>query len=390
MFDNLKYDPNAKKKVAFFVFSGVLILSIISLLIYVNFSGGDSGANQTPVEQDVDFKDDTQTVVVTDKSFEDAADLELVDPEIVNISDQILFLPGNQIGFLNQSYNLRINTQNIPDSPAFLPSQMYYTNDGIIINESFRSTIYQNNGKFLPLASGISNVTPFSKEGKQVYLYLDSENKTNNYKIKQANSILLSANPPVISEFLPDKSYEIVEMKILQETPYIFGYNNFAKTGDIDIWQVTNSGTRKVKSLQKVISTKQIKDQFIYTNELDIPNEITPYKTNLINFTNPNNISEKEIAVTTKLAQNNVFGNLLAQRCGLENDGSLLCLVKQQKSVYTNTAVRDLLVKIDPQTNSIGFPNPNLVFSASDIHISDTGEVYVVSQSTSQLYKLRR
>ncbi|NJK70967.1 MAG: hypothetical protein HC932_01740 [Thermales bacterium] len=336
---------NDRKKIIFFSLSGLLIIGLLSLLIYVNFA--NSSNNTTPREvkdQNVNFQDNSVDVRVTDKTFDDASDLELVDEVPVGYSNEIIFLPGNQIGYLDNNLKLRFSGVDLPKSPSFFPNKLHYTDKGIIINEQFRSTIYQNNGEFLTLSSNISNITPFETKGEQVYLYLDTENKANNYTIKQASNILLSANPPTIANLNTDKEYQFVELEIFNQTPYILGYEKLSKRGTVDVWQITNLGAKKVKVLESVISLKVQNNQLLYTNKLDIPNELSPYKTSLIDFVDPLDIQEKELQVTTKLGQESVFGNLLAQRCSIdEKVTKVICVAKQRKVIFTSPEVRDVI-----------------------------------------------
>jgi hypothetical protein len=389
---SLNRTNTSNKKLIFYVFSAMLLTSITALLVWVNFSRTpQDNITKTDIKnQNVDFKDKTVKVQVTEKTFEDSVDLELIDETPIGFREQILFLPGDQIGYMNQNLQFRISNINLENSPSFFPNKMFYTDSGIVINEHYRSTIYQNNGEFLTLASNISNITPFKDKSSESFLYLDTENKEGNLTIKQANSILLSANPPTIASLQTQNQYQFVELAIFNQTPYILGYENLGKTGDVDIYQVTTSGVKKVKVLEKVIAIKIQNNQLLYSNELDIPNELTLYKTSIINFDDPANIQEKELQVTTKLAQNGVFGGLLASRCDINMNGKkVLCLAKNEKELYTNANARDVVFEIDVATSNISFPYPNLVFSADSIHRSEKNEVYIISQNTSQLYKIK-
>ncbi|NJK70966.1 MAG: hypothetical protein HC932_01735 [Thermales bacterium] len=46
-------------------------------------------------------------------------------------------------------------------------------------------------------------------------------------------------------------------------------------------------------------------------------------------------------------------------------------------------------MKIDITTNNLTFPYPNLVLSAKSIHLSNSGEVFVIAQNNSKLYKIQ-
>lgn len=116
---------NDRKKIIFFSLSGLLIIGLLSLLIYVNFA--NSSNNTTPREvkdQNVNFQDNSVDVRVTDKTFDDASDLELVDEVPVGYSNEIIFLPGNQIGYLDNNLKLRFSGVDLPKSPSF--SQINY------------------------------------------------------------------------------------------------------------------------------------------------------------------------------------------------------------------------------------------------------------------------
>ncbi|NJS41261.1 hypothetical protein HC766_02665 [Candidatus Gracilibacteria bacterium] len=85
-----------------------------------------------------------------------------------------------------------------------------------------------------------------------------------------------------------------------------------------------------------------------------------------------------------------MFGNLLAQRCSIdEKVTKVICVAKQRKVIFTSPEVRDVIFEIDITTNNLTFPYPNLVLSAKSIHLSNSGEVFVIAQNNSKLYKIQ-
>ena len=156
MFENFlvwyKNDPTAKNKIAFFiglcVFFPVLFVSIWWLNSPKTNSKNES-SNSSSI---------SKRPQITQANFENSPQLEIIDAQPLGNLSQIYF-QKDQIFSFSQNGNLKVDGQNLPNSPSFSPFSFYNSSGFLIINEQKQSTIFENKtGIFTRVEGGISQI----------------------------------------------------------------------------------------------------------------------------------------------------------------------------------------------------------------------------------------
>lgn len=390
--DKLKYwlinDPTAKTKVLFFIAIFMVILVAGTSVISTNFS-----QNTSKTSSSSSSSKSIESPQVTPASFEDAKSLEKVDNEPVSLGSQVLFTDTGNTVFLNRDLKLRINNQNISNSPAFVPRQLYNSSSNIIINSDTNSTIYGKNNQFLEYSTNITQVTPISitddlnSDTIPGFVFL-SKDKTE-YTIKQSQDAELKNNVKILGKITPSSAVKMVEIRVLNNQVYIITYSTFSPEGNIEIWQVEKDGLNKIQTLKDVKSIRFGSKQILYTTFVTTPTDDQFYQNTIIDFSQKNKGESKIIDLAPKLAQNNIKGNVFARRCTFGLDETIFCLVKKDKVVSDNFQKKDAIVVYNYNTDRITFPFNELTFSGENIHISPNSSIYIIGQENKILYRLK-
>ena len=384
----LETDPKAKRKLLFWFIFVIVIGLVISIFVFINQTPSASNTNSNS-----NTSNNTLIPDVTSKSFEESKNLEKADSETVGLGSKIFFIPGGKIGFFNKDFKLHIDNQNIPGSPVFFPNQVYNSNDGIIINSESFSSIYQKSGQFKNFNSDILQVTPFliaddlGLDFIPGYVFLTKNN--DGYTLKQTTTINLTGNLKTIDSFKPTSGQNYVEIRILNNSVYIFTYENASLEGDMEIWRLNNETLQKIQAIPKIKSINFGDKKIIYTILSDKLPEITNYESSIVDFSTKPNGDVKTLNIAASLVQSNVLGSLYAKRCAFGTDSDLYCLVKERKVPIDASQYRDSLVKINLNTNGLSFPVSGLVFSASSMFVASNGTIYIVGQQNNILYRIK-
>jgi hypothetical protein len=382
----LETDPQAKRKLLFWLLFVIVIGLVIAVFVYIN----NAGSNKTAILPQTQTSNPDQ---VTNQSFDQAKNLVKVDSDQVGLSNSVFFIPGGKIGFFNQSFKLRIDSQDIPNSPIFFPDEIYNSGDGILINSQTFSSIYQKNSQFKNFSSDVLQVTPIlipddlGLDFTPGYVFL-SKNQ-NQYTLKQAGTIDLTSNLKTLTSFSLDSGFTYPEIRILNSNIYIFSYQSPSLEGDVEIWKLTNNTLQKIQTLSQIKAISFGDRKFVYTVSSSKLPDATNYDSTIVDFTTNPNGDIKNLDITADLLKNNILGSLFAKRCtfGLNND--LYCLVKEQKVSSEASQYKDSLVRIDLSNNNLSFPVSGLVFSASSVNIANNGTIYIVGQTNNILYQIK-
>jgi hypothetical protein len=378
-------DPQAKRKLIFWVVAIFVILLIIGVAAINTLRPKTNPPSNTSSTQ--------FTAEVTANSFESAKNLEKVSNAKVGMPDKIFFIPGGKIGFFNESFKLLIDGQDISLSPSFFPNQVYYSPEGLIINSDTFSTFYLNSGQFKNFNSDILQITPFQIpddlgiDSLPGYIFL-SKNQ-DKYTIKQSSSSDLTKDLKSITTFTLSDPFRYAELRILNGSIYLFTSENSSAEGAISISKLTGNTLQEVQTLNNVRSMIFSDKKVLYTIQSNKLPEVTNYENLVLDFSKNPNGDNKSLDIATTLVQNNLNGSIFAKRCTFDLSNSLYCLVKEQKVNFNNFQFKDSLVKINLTNDEISYPIAGLVFSASNVIISNNGTIYLVGQENNILYRVK-
>ncbi len=331
--------------------------------------------------------------VATDKSFDEAGILEKADVETVGVGSQILFTPQGRIVFLDKDLKFRINGVTAPSTSSFFARQLLNYNGGVIINEDVTSTVYSRSAGFTTLPTQINSLTPLLADDKEQY-YAMSIDPGGIYSLVKNETINFDLNSfKKIVDFKPTISPQVIEIRVFNNRPYIVAYQNFSRTGNVEIWQLNENNPdqklKKVQSLSNIKSIKFGKDALVYTDLLAQPTDLTLYKNTIIQFNQQPDGEAKAIPLADSLGQNNILGTVAANRCTFSGDDNLLCLVKDIKISINAQEAKDSLVLYNFSKNTLSLPYKGFTFSADSIQVSPRGDVFIIGQSNRFLYKIK-
>lgn len=376
------------KKIVFFLGSGVLLAGIVIGLFWINTlpSQRSNTRSNTTLNNSIIETPDQDAV-----SFEDAGGIEKVDTDKVGFDGEIMFLSGKQVAFLDKDLKLRVNGRSIVKSSSFVPVSMYSQGSSIFINEMNRSTIFEN-GLFQTIDSSITSIVPMSSidsEGVITDSYLFLKNNQQGLTLNQSSTLEFNSqsvkNLGIIS---PSITYEIAEIRDISGIPSVIVYEKSSKQGQIEIWiPGENSTMQKVQLITRVRSVKYGYQKMMLTRTTDNPTNSSLYENIVITFNNQKQPEYKKIDLTEVLNEQNIYGSVVAQRCGFDTQNIVYCLVKADKVSQYDSTKPDVLAKIDLTRSQLSIVNPNIKFVADSVHVGPDKAVYVVTQDTSLLYK---
>ncbi len=393
---NLQADPEYRKKIIFGVFGTIGIFSLIGLMIWSNFRGGNGQATtadttQTPVVNVATPK----TEIVTNQSFTSSQELEQVDSEGIRYNTSLLALQNGTLAYIDTNGLARLDKNSVKTPTQYNPSILHEAKEGLIINEPTSSSIltpintiagFKNNAyQVIPVYLQATNLNPI-----QSYYFLnDKDGKT---FLGQASKQDLSDAKDVYQVILEkEKEYLYTEMRQIGVNIFIIGYTRIDQKGDVDIYIVGQNSVEKKLGLTGVESLKYGKNSMLVTKSLEKPTDLTLYTNDLYDFASavptykPNSLD-----ISTKLGTDGVYGNLFASRCGFDTKADLYCLVKKDKVPYTDFTGQDSLIKITTNSQKVEYLLKNNVFSGGGVYVSFTDELYIIGQENKLIYRVKK
>lgn len=362
----------------------VVLVVVLGILLTANRESDDASTSDITSNTSEFVGDLIDREAITSASFDDASTYEKVFQNQVFPKTSLLFLPGDQIAYINENKNLTIENTVVDEGQRYLPLSMYDTTDGIIINNFNEIFVYQNNGQTIKLPEDVYSMIPYQGQ----YLYLEQSRSSEGYVFKTTDTITLGLEPQVVGEIIPNNPFSSLELKEIAGDIYVLFYNQ--DFSEIEIWQYEDGNARNFRSITNVYSFKILDDYILYTEFLGNPNEVTNLGTNLLDLRNPETPITQELETTTPLGQENIFGDVVASRCDFDGDKLLYCLVKKLDVPHTFSAEQDEIFTYDITTSRINYPFDNLTFSAERVFVSPTNEVFITSSTieSSDLYKI--
>jgi hypothetical protein len=381
---SFKQDAIFRKKTIFILSSSIFIMLLLSFLFWLNF-----GINKTLEKKTEEI---SLEQVVTEKNFDTQESLEKINDSKINQLNQLIFIPGGKIGFLDEGLKLKVSGENIENSPTFATRTIYTRQDKIILNEENRTTLYQN-GSFRKIPDGNFSVTPVLLPDniglRSIPGYLLLSKKGSNIILRQSVDID-SGKTEDIANIQPSVLFQFVEIRILNQNPYLFFYENISRQGKTEIWKLDNkNNTQKVKIIENLQSILFDSNKVMYTKLLDTPTELTPLENNILDFTSEPDGVNTVINLAQTIGQKNIFGSVVAERCSFGLNQTLYCLVKENKVSYLNSGKIDRVIKTDLKGLKTEYLYSNLTISGDKIYTSSNGQNYIIGQENRKLYRLK-
>lgn len=366
----LNVDPNAKKKILFIVL--IILLTISSVVLYsLNTQKATENANLNS----------NQVVDEVKKSvFDTSSSLQLVASNQIGLPLRIGFNPVNQSPvYVNQDLKLVVNNLVVDNSPLFLPKSFSYDGNNIIINEDFQTTLYLDSGKqLLPLNPEVTYLTKIS-EGNFLFV----TNIDGKLSVRQTNSIGRTNSNTEFSLVTPQIQWQTYELRVFQGQPYLFVYSDFFRTETAEIWAIKAGTSTKILSVNDLGSTRFSETGFLYTQNIATGSISTSY----FDLASSNPAGPINLDFKLRLIENKILGDIVAERCVISKDKIIDCLVKETSADYEAVKSKDVLVKLNPITKIVSFPNRDIIFSGYSLTYAPNGSLYLASQELRQLYK---
>jgi hypothetical protein len=384
---SIQHDEVFRKKAVFFAISGLIVAVLLSFLIWFNFFYNPTPASQSPTPIE------SASNLVTLKSFDDSGQLEKFDSKPAGIPSQLLFVPGGASYFIDQDLKLHTNQQTVDNSPTFAARRLFSSRDGVIINEDGKTTVFQN-GQFNQVPGNVSWLTPIllpdsiGLRSIPGYIYLVASNDS--FTLVQAEDIALSKNVKSLAQIKPGNQFQSAELRVLNQTPYLFFYELPTRQGLVEIWQITGSNQiQKAQTINSVESVQFGPNQMLLTTVSPNPTELSNYDLKLVDFkTNPAG-DIKAMDIGGRIGQQGIYGSILASRCAFGLQDNFYCLIKQQKVNWNAVQEPDAIVAYQISTDKLDYPHSGLVFSAADITVANNGNLYIVSQLNNLIYRIK-
>lgn len=369
----LNTDINSKKKITLIVV-GILVLGSLSFGLY---SLNTQRNNEVNTTQAVAIQ---TTEEVLQATFDSTSSLKPVSSIPLGLPQRIGYYPANNTPiYVNDDYKLILNNLIVDKSPVFLPKTISYDKNNLIINEDFKTTLYLDSSKqFLPLNEDVTYLTRIT-EGNFLFV----SNLDGGLNIRKTNNIGRTNSSTEFSNIVPQIQFKSYELRVFSGQPYLFVYSDFFRSENAEIWSIKEGVSTKILSINAINSIKFADTGFLYTQNLGTTNITTSYLD--LSVTNPGN--PVDLNFQTKLSENNILGSIIAERCTISKDKIIDCLVKEKTSDWEFFKNKDVLVKLDPNTKIISFPNRDIIFSGESLSYGPDGSLYLVSQELRQLYK---
>jgi hypothetical protein len=383
MLQNFRYRLQTEPGFRQGVFIGLFILLLSVFLgvgYYLNFVLPNSGsAQQQSLTQETQQEETIEPI-----RFDTSGDLELA----LDIPE----LAGNRVRqfqrdyvYITANFDFGYNdTIYVNYEENLFPQTMYQSPEGIILNETRNTTIFnpgdetfsqiQNNYSIVPVLNREANITE--------YYSLDTSGFAG--RIMRSFSLSSVDQSSEITTFNLDSDVSSYELRSIAGNLYLISYEGLLRDGDINIFLIENRSLTLVAAPANVetiifggnhvLYETQIlgSDEFVYT-AIDFSSDETGQRT-LIDLPN-------------LLAADGITGVALLQRCTLTEINHLNCLVKESSTDFTNSGENDVIARINLQDNTFARSYPNAFISAQSIYFNDSGELHVISQGDGKLYK---
>lgn len=379
--DWFAYDPKAKQKIIFIIIATLIIGSFGYLLFYINFNQGSE--EQQVRNEEITLEEESGFFVEERPVFNfNLESYQTILNQPIGLTGSVHFSAfSDDVYYINPSFKLNINDQEVANSPTFLPYSLKETREVLIINEADSSTFFAKAGQsFTRLPEGSVSVLPFENE----YYFLEQVN--DRIDLKKSLNILLQRPERVVTIRSEIDNYKGLELKELNGNMYIFVYQTAEKQGKLEIWKVmkTERTAVKIKEIEKLVSSKFSNKQFLYTQLLE-----GIHSSSVLDFSN--NLDGVDFRIENRLFRDkDILGNLIAARCQISNQiSNIYCPIKKSRVSANDVNYPDEIVIINYVNQNIFLPfTESFSNPVSHIILNPEERLFFISRKDGLLYRL--
>jgi hypothetical protein len=383
-------DPNAAKKTMLIVGS-IVVFMLLGGLFLSSFRSavkptatGNGGIAEVPRD-------------IPNGGFGNIERVDVASPAPVGSKESVNLETGKLI-FTSPDYKLTVDSAVVDSSQQLVTTRIIADADQLLLRDELGDYVY--NSKVLStLPRTITSPVPatitddFGLSGSKQYYYIEKKTDSSPSKvvIKSTSTVFSELNTPEVATLLPTIKVTWSELVSIKGQPYAILYagDTYKRAGNIEIWRIVENKPERIFELKDVLQLKTGPQQMMYTTKLAVPTDLTLYENHVINFASNSKGEDERVDIALYLAQKNVFGSVLAERCDFHpTDPVVYCLVKTKKVDWIRSDAKDEIVKFNYSNDNLELPYSSMAISASAIILSPRGEVYFVGQTDRLLYKI--
>lgn len=368
-------------------FTKLVIALVAVVILFVGFgvylTASRSSEPVTPVPETL--VEETESQVVDNVSFTQADGLEKVSEVPLAYASPVLAV-GNRVAYQDRDLTTYVGTSRLDSVLPAAPREWFYTAQGeFLVDSEILPFVVENTNQIRYFPDGITSITRY-QDG---YRYLASTDDPARFEIKATPDLFPAPDVPALGTVQAAFEFPTAKIYTIAETTYVL-FENRAST-EYELWQLLDGRVRKVRELSGVRDLKVFADFLLYTDELEIPNDLTDVRLNFLDLRDPARPTLQDLNWTAALGQSGVYGQPLPRRCASDENNKLYCLAKAQDVSSLQDEYRDVLFTYDFETQRIEYPYAALTFSASRVYVVG-GEVYlnITGEEAGGLYKFGR
>lgn len=365
-------DPKAKSKIIFWIIT-VLILSLVFGGIWF-INNRAISQNRNLATSSVSISNSSQDIVF---NTENTTLLTKLSEDATIFSGRVYFSVGGDFLYFNSARKGFYNKKAINSNDNLIPDNVQFLNNNLLISSNFGNYLVNKNTlEALQVLTGFYYLNYLEKDK----VYIGAKANGQNLEVRtfvdpgNANKSQLF---DTINLFSPTTfgSWAIYNF---DNKPYLFYYENFDKTGKLDIWLLEKNNSRKVQTINGIVSSKISNGALIYTTNssayyLDLKKSSIPLEMNF---------NEYRI-------RRGLVGNISALRCTLNFSlTESYCLVKKNTLDIYEVKAQDVILKLNLTTKEVSDLTENLVITASGLYADKDGKLNFISAQNGFIYKI--
>lgn len=369
IYTDIQNDPITRKKFIFYTASGVTLIALIFLLLFLS-SLSETNKNKIQTSQlPTEITDNSLASKFLNTQINSKQRLAkiyssggvLIDSKGNFIYKDLTEYPGLNV-YPATTYTIR----SIFDIPK----------ENIAILNKNNNTSYLFQGKELKFyPTNILSVTPITTESSKG-IYTIKKTSTGVFLSKYDN-LDLSGFATDLAEIKSD--YTFIEVVSINTKPYVLVWNN----NDLDILALNGSNLVSIKYIQNLESFNINNKYILYTTKDNSNNK------KLIDFSSTESGNTISLNIDTKLSEMKISGKILAPRCVVFEEYSITCLVKEGGSDVEDSSVRDYIIKYNYITQETNKIHENLKISADRIYVDELNQMYILESTEKYIWSLK-
>lgn len=360
-------DPNARTKSLFIAITTIFVLLLGYIVYYVNFA--------IP-QNDFNYNVSSNKTQVTPKDFENASKLERVSTTLLGSSRAFIYESNRSVTFDNEQ-KLNINFSPVNNSPVFFPLSINNSKNQLFINEAEKSTIFDYSSKTFKTFDNINSISPIKDTG--TYWFLKPNNSTT--QLKQTSNLDNINDATIVDVFSPMTKSALVEIRVFNSQLYIFSWSNANRSGNLEIWHLADTQLSQAQSLNDINNFSFGDNAIVYTTSDD-------KQATFIDFTKAPNIQKTDLKLDSELAKRNLKGIFSPNRCTIDKNNIILCLIKKNAVSYVDYTQSDAIVQFSAKVNDMKVLFDGINLSGKNVFKVDE-KYYIIGQQNSLLYRVK-